>query len=203
MARKAGQHRIAGTVAPAIGRDILIDAQADHHVEMFVHQPVDHARCARCVVGRIAIDEHIDVGVDIGKHALDDLALALPALAAHMRARLAGNINGAIRGVVIVNVNLRVRQAAAEIRHHLADRGFLIVAGHQHGYARRRGLGCWALLAGRTDPGLWRDWPDRRANPLALVDAARHAERVDGSDRARRSCMVLKAEFRRTIKAVR
>jgi hypothetical protein len=35
----------------------------------------DHARDAQGIVGRIAIDQHVDVGIDIGEHAPDHMPL--------------------------------------------------------------------------------------------------------------------------------
>jgi hypothetical protein len=39
------------------------------------------APAARRIVGRIAVGENIDIGVDVGQHAADDIALALKHLA--------------------------------------------------------------------------------------------------------------------------
>ena len=39
---KSGQHPVARAVAGPVGRDRLVDAQADHHVEVFGEQLLDH-----------------------------------------------------------------------------------------------------------------------------------------------------------------
>ena len=83
-------------MAGAIGGLRLIDAEANHHVEMFGEQLFDHGRRARRIVGGVAVDHHIDVGIDVGEHPPDHMALALMRLAAHLGARLAGHGHGAI-----------------------------------------------------------------------------------------------------------
>src|SRR5260363_374502 len=80
---KARQHPIAGAMAHAIGRLLLVDPQSHDHVEMLGHEPLDHAWRARRIIGGVAIDQHVDVGIDIGKHSPDHMAFALPPLAAH------------------------------------------------------------------------------------------------------------------------
>jgi hypothetical protein len=59
------------------------------------------------------------------------MALALAPLAAHLGAGLARDRDGAIRRIVVVDVDLRGRQRFAEIRNHGRDRGLLVVARHQ------------------------------------------------------------------------
>ena len=93
---EARQHPVAGAVAGPVSGDRLIDAKAHHHVEVIVDQRVDHARGARGIVGRIAIDQHVDVGIDIGEHAPDHMPLALAALAAHDGAGRARDLDGAV-----------------------------------------------------------------------------------------------------------
>ena len=63
---------------------------------MLGEQLFDHARRARRIIGRIAIDQHVHVGVDIGEHAPDHMALALPPLAAHLGAGLARDLGGTV-----------------------------------------------------------------------------------------------------------
>ena len=83
---------MAGTISCLL----LIDAEAHHHVEMIAHQSVDHLAGARRVVGRIAIDQHVHIGVDVGEHSSHHMTLALTALGAHLRTRIARHRNGAV-----------------------------------------------------------------------------------------------------------
>ena len=73
-------------VAGAVGGDLLIDAVADNHIEPVGQQTVDHAPRARRVIGRVAIDQHVDVGLDVSEHAPDHEALALAAFLEHLGA---------------------------------------------------------------------------------------------------------------------
>ncbi len=61
------------------------------------------------------------------------MALALTALAAHLRAGPARDRNGAIGGIVVVDEDFGRRQRFAEIGDHGRDRGFLIEARYQDG----------------------------------------------------------------------
>ena len=99
---------------------------------MIVDQRVDHARRARRIIGRVAIDQHVDVGIDIGEHAPHHMALALAALAAHLGAGRARHLDGAIRRIVVVDEDLGRRQRLAKIGDHGRDRGFLVEARHQN-----------------------------------------------------------------------
>ena len=83
---------------------------------MIVDQRIDHARRARRVIGRIAIDQHVDVGIDIGEHPPHHMALALAALAAHLGAGRARDLDGAIRRIVVVDEDFGRRQRLCENR---------------------------------------------------------------------------------------
>ena len=83
-------------MAGSVGGGRLIDTKPHHHVEVVVDQRVDHARGAPGIVGRVAIDQHIDVGIDIGEHAPDHMSLALAALAAHGGAGRARYLGGPV-----------------------------------------------------------------------------------------------------------
>ena len=87
------------------------------------------------VVGRVAVGHHIDVGLDVGEHAADDIALALHPLGADDRARDAGIVDGAVAAVVVVDVDRRAGQRRAEGGDRLRDRRLLVVAGQDHGDA--------------------------------------------------------------------
>ncbi len=66
---------------------------------------VDEARGHRCVIGRVAVGQHIDVGLDVGEHAAHDMALALHPLAADDRALRPRNLDGPVGAVVVVDVD--------------------------------------------------------------------------------------------------
>src|SRR3546814_8049822 len=56
------------------------DAGADDHVEILADEALDHPRRHACVVGAVAIRQHVDVRLDFGEHPADDVALALARL---------------------------------------------------------------------------------------------------------------------------
>ena len=128
-------------MAGPIGGLGLIDAKAHHHVEMIRHQRIDHARRAGGIIGRIAIDQHVDVGIDVGEHAPDHMALALAAFAAHLGAGLARDLDGAVRRIVVVDEDFGRRQRLAKIGDHGRDRGFLVEARHQNRNPQLRWFG--------------------------------------------------------------
>ena len=123
--------------APIGGLD-LIDAKAHHHIETIRHQRIDHARGAGGVVGGIAVDQNIDIGVDVGEHAPDHMTLALAAFAAHLGAGLARHRHGTIRRIVVVNEYPGRWQHLAKIGNDGGDGGLLVEARHQNGNPHRR-----------------------------------------------------------------
>ena len=117
----------------AIGVFRLVTAGADDHVELLVDQHVDHLRRSGGIVGQVAVGHQVDVGVDVREHAPDDIALALLPLRPDDRAGLGGDFAGPVGAVVIVDVNRRIGQRRTESGDGRRDRGFLIVAGQDHG----------------------------------------------------------------------
>ena len=92
------------------------------------------------VIGVVAIHQHIKIRFDVGEHAAHDIALALAMFAAHDGAGFARPRHGLVAGIVVIDIDRRVRQRGAEIAHDLGDRGFFIVAGHQDGDAWAHGF---------------------------------------------------------------
>ncbi len=64
-------------MADGVGRRHGAVAGSADHVQPLVDQHVQHARRASGVVGIVAIDQDIDVGIDISEHPAHDMALAL------------------------------------------------------------------------------------------------------------------------------
>ena len=132
-----GEEPVAEHVAAAIGLLLLVAAGADDHVELLGEEQVDHRRRGLGIVGQVAVGHHINVGVDVGEHAADDVALALLALGADDRAGLGRDLARAVAAVVVVDVDGRAGQRRAEAGDRRRDRRFLIVAGQKHGDSRR------------------------------------------------------------------
>jgi len=93
---------------------------------------VDHGLRARCIIGRVAVDQHVEVGFDIIEHPPHHVTLALMGLAADHCARRCGGRDGAVCRVVVVNINTCAGQRRAEIGDHFGDCAFFIVTGHQN-----------------------------------------------------------------------
>ena len=132
-----GEQDVAEAMAGAVGGLDVGDAGAGDHVECIVEQQVDHGCGALCVVGVVAVDEDVDIGVDVGKHAPDDVAFALEALAADAGAGLKRGGDGAVGGVVVVDEEGGCGQRARKGLNDGGNCGLLIVTGDQDGDSGR------------------------------------------------------------------
>ena len=124
----AGQHRIAETVATAIRRLHFRLARPDDHVELFFPEPFDQLGGGGMIIGRVAIGHDIDVGLDIGEHAADHIALALHPFGTDHGTSGARNLYGAVAAVIVIDIDDGARQRRTETRDRLSDRGFLVIA---------------------------------------------------------------------------
>src|SRR5262245_58393402 len=113
----------------------LFDASGHYHVETIPDQPRDESAHARRVVGSVAVHQDVNVGLDIGEHAPHHVALTLVGLAPHHGTGGTGDLDGAVGGIVVVDVDRRRRQLGAEIGDYLGDCRLFVEAGHQHGQA--------------------------------------------------------------------
>jgi len=142
-------------VARSVAGAALGEAGGVDHVHPLGLEQLDHPRRGRRVVGVVAVGQHVHVGLDVGEHPANDVALALQRLAAHHRAGLRRPGGGAVGGVVVVDVDGRAGQRGTEVAHDLADGDGLVEAGQQHGDARgrapcgRRGAGRRNVAVGR------------------------------------------------------
>jgi hypothetical protein len=59
---------------------------------------------------RVAVDQHVDVGLDVVEHAPHHVALALVRLAADHGAGLLRRLDGAVGRVVVVDIDRGVGQ---------------------------------------------------------------------------------------------
>lgn len=82
---------------------------SDHHVvafEDFVH----HSGCGVGGVGIVSVGHDVYVGIDVFEHGADHIALTLPWLLANDRALTGCDFRGAVGGVVVIYVDIGVRQ---------------------------------------------------------------------------------------------
>ena len=140
---------MAGTISVRLP----FDPRRHHHVETAFDQARDQGAHAAGVVGGVAVDQHVDVGLDVGEHPPHHVALALVALAPDHRAGGAGDLQGAVGGVVVVDVDRGLGQLGAETGDHSGDGGFFVEAGDQHGQTLV-GAGPPFLRTGRDRLGL-------------------------------------------------
>ena len=87
----------------------LVIANRRHHIEIALDERRDEIGRTGCVVCRVAVDQHIDVGVDLRKHSADDAALARPLFTSHHGPRQTRELAGAVDRAVVVNVDGAVR----------------------------------------------------------------------------------------------
>ena len=126
------------TVAEIVERALVLlevcggEAVADDHIIAFEHFG-DHGGRGVGRVGVVAICHDVYVRVDVLEHGADDVALALARLPADDRAFGLGDLGGAVRGVVVVHVDGRIRQGSLEVTNNLADGDLLVVTGKKHG----------------------------------------------------------------------
>jgi hypothetical protein len=122
-------------VATAIGLDVLaiVLARAHDHVEVVLHQQIDHLGQSGQVVGRIAIDHDVDVGLHVREHAAHHIALAAQPHAGDPCAGGAGHGCGVVGRGVVEDVHLGLRQVRAEGVDHLPDGQGFVVAGDDRG----------------------------------------------------------------------
>ena len=116
---------------------LLMLAGPDHHVEPVVEQQCDHRRRRRGIIGQIAVGHDVDIGIDVGEHSADDVALALHPLGADLGPRSARQLDRAVAAIVVIDVDRRARQHGAEPLDRAHDRGFLVVTRQQDGNAQR------------------------------------------------------------------
>ena len=115
---EAVEQLVAELVAAPIGLVAAAVAGGDDHVEILLAHGVDEFADAGCVIGQVAIGEDVDVGIDVGEHAADDIALAGQTFEADDGAGGAGDVGGAVGRVVVVDVDGRVRQRGLERCDH-------------------------------------------------------------------------------------
>src|SRR6185295_19680196 len=123
----------------AVGLLFLSDAATDDHVEIFIDQFLDHFRRTRRVIGRVTVDEQINIRLDVGEHPADDMTFALTRFVSDDSAGLTGDLRRAVLRIIVVDVNDGARQRLLKFLDHFRDRGLFVVAGYKHGDAAAGG----------------------------------------------------------------
>ena len=125
------------TVTEVVERALVLlevggaQAVADYHVVAF-GDLLDHGGCRVCRIGVVAIRHDVHVGVDVFEHGANHVAFALARFLADDCALAGRDFRRAVGGVVVIHVNVGIRQCCFEIAYHLADGDFLVIARKQH-----------------------------------------------------------------------
>ena len=130
------EHDIGDPVTGPVGAQGCAEASGADHVQLTTDQHRLHAGSRGGIVGVVAVDQEIDVRLDIGEHAADDMALALQPFPPHHGARGTRVQHGMVGGVIVIDIDNRVGQRRLEVGDDPADRGLLVAAWYQHRHAR-------------------------------------------------------------------
>ena len=110
------------------------EAVADDHIDLFFEHQTHHLGCMLGGIGVVAVGHEVAVGLHLAEHAADDVALALHVFVAHDGAGGGGLLDGAVGGVIVVDIDVGLGQHLAEIAHHLADGLLFVIARQQYRY---------------------------------------------------------------------
>lgn len=83
-------------------------------------------------VGIVAIDYDVIVSIDLAEHLAHHVALTLARFGAHDSTVIFSDSSSIVLGIVIVDVDIGIRQYAFEIVDHFADRDRFVIAGDEH-----------------------------------------------------------------------
>ena len=83
------------------------------------------------MVGVVAVHQHIGVGVNVGKHAPHNVALALQRHVADDGTRLPRYLDRAVSRIIVKNIDAGFWQGKLETAHNTADGNLFVVAGDQ------------------------------------------------------------------------
>lgn len=106
-------------------------AVTDYHVIAFKHF-INHGWRRISRVSIIAVCHDIYVGVNVFEHGANHVAFALARFLSYNRTFGHSDFGSAISGVVVIHIDVGMRQCCFEVAYHLADGDFLVIARKQH-----------------------------------------------------------------------
>lgn len=107
-------------------------AVTDYHVIAFKHF-INHGWRRISRVSIIAVCHDIYVGVNVFEHGANHVAFALARFLSYNRTFGHSDFGSAISGVVVIHIDVGMRQCCFEVAYHLADGDFLVIARQQYG----------------------------------------------------------------------
>ena len=110
-----------------------------HHIEIPVDERFDELGRPGRIVRRIAVDEHVNVGIDFSEHSAHDAALAGPLFAPHDCARRARVLSRSVGRSIVVNIDHAFRQCGKKFPHDLRHGGRFVAARDENGDASVHG----------------------------------------------------------------
>ena len=104
----------------------------DHHISTVRKYKLCHLPCHLGGIRIIAISHHIAVCLDVAKHGADHIALPLTVFMHDDRSRTLCDFRRTIGGVIVIDIDIRLREYRAEICHHLLNGQGFIPAGNKN-----------------------------------------------------------------------
>jgi hypothetical protein len=98
------------------------------HIQAIPDQLVDHDRRGGRIVSHVSVNQNIQIGLDIGEHATDDIAFALTGLGTNHGAGSLGASDCVVCRVVVEHVNDGLGQRPTKAVHRLFNRRPFVIA---------------------------------------------------------------------------
>ena len=109
----------------------------DHHVEIACVKTLHQSRRKRGIIRTVTVGHNVNIGLDVGEHAPDDVALAAHRFGFDNGAGVRRSRSGRIGRVIVEDVNLGTGERRAKAPDHVTDRDLLVVARQDHGDRKR------------------------------------------------------------------
>src|ERR1700732_3796586 len=122
-------------MAGAVSIPLIAHPPSIHHVELVFAKQGNEPRRSSGIVCIVAIDNDINVGLNIGKHTADYVPLALHVFEANDRTGGSCDIASAITRIIVVDIDDRFGQRLTEISNDLWYRQLFIIARDKNGDA--------------------------------------------------------------------
>src|SRR6266481_1340275 len=98
---------VAEPMAGAIGILGGRNPHAIDEIETLLDETADQAGGGGGIIPIVAVDEHVDVGFNIGKHSPHHISLALACFSSNQRACLLRDFESVVAGIVVVDKDCR------------------------------------------------------------------------------------------------